>query len=694
MKVPRKMLARAISNVTVGTVFAIAVATPVMADKIISNISTPPGGGGSASGCAYGFGGWNLDNVKVFLNEAPGAYTASNFDESGCYSFPVGTDHTYYADVDDGADMVVGRVLAKDWPIGEPPGVKVINDDGDVKNGKPQNCIMSTSYLDGGFLDADSPAPVTCSGPYQSHKRYKVAMLPEILEGDGKGVDMVFNVEAEEGERDYQVFQKINNWTNKRLTGFTIEVGFGVGEDFIAAGAADNLRISVPDHLWDESQLANFSAGLFGPLDSHGQIGFYDEKTRAGFFIDEYGSDTGNLGTPTLHATRVLGSNYEELPRGVEAMNQFGKWLPSNALPYGIFFDDDGNLDTDNELVAWYGYNPATDGLGWMRGVADKFVAIEDSVIEEYANSLVYSAAVIDDLVNVGLNYIVTVGDVTDDSSTEGEFTIRITPTAVTELSPDAGFPPYVEQDSATGEWTQVQPDPWLTYTSEAPSVMLQPGPVYEIGQVLTARVGDASANEDPLAIEELTVTITSTDDTTPDAEVTLYELGEDRGVFAAALPSDYSNSSAGTVISMAYGSLTDSTTAVEPQNPPVSYDLSITEFSVPESLADGLSRNIRVRVENDHETLASASGFVRLTGAASDGSEYTFEDVPFSLDPGKKTRATFRWVASLAKPEVAHTVAWIAEVYIDDPDSGTILIESAAASSEVVPKTGKNSKK
>lgn len=689
MKMQRKELVRAVSNATIGAVCAIAMATPVLAGKILSNDSSHSGWNGSDSGCAYGFGGWNLENVTVFLNDGPDSYTDTLFDASGCYTFPDDTDHTYYADVDNGAGVDVGRVLAKDWPVGEPPGVKVINDDLSVKNDKPQNCIMSTSYLDANFLDTDTPEPVICSSGYQTHKRFKVAMLPAIL--DNNSVDLVFNVESEDGERDYQVFQKINNWTGRRLTGFTIEVGFGVGADFSAAAgeAAENLKLSVPDHLWDQNQLANFSAGLFGPLDSHGQIGFYDEKTRAGFYIDEYGSDSGNLGTTRLHATRSLGSNYEELPRGVEALNQFGKWLPNNALPYGIFEDDDGNIDTDNVLVAWYGHNPATGGLGWMRGVADKFVAIEDSVIEGYANSLVHSAGVIDDLVNVGLNYIVTVGDVT--TFTGGKFTIRITPTAVAEEAPEFNFPPYVEYDEGTGEWTQKQPNPWLAYDATA-SVMLQPGPVFEIGQVLTARVGDAEANLAPGEIDELAVMITTSGDSVP-VELTLYELGEDRGVFAAALPSDYSNSSAGTVISMSYKSLTDSTTAVEPQEPPVSYDMSIVEFSVPESIADGLSRTIAVRVENDHKTLASASGFVRLTGMADDGTTYTFEDVPFLLDPGKKTRTTFRWTASLDDPEVAHTVEWIAEVYVEQ-DIDPILIESAAASSEVVPKTGKNSKK
>jgi hypothetical protein len=489
--------------------FAAASATPALAGTILSeNLSQTPGDNGAASGCAYGFGGWNQDNVTVLLNPSDVA-DFSEFDPaSGCYAFPENSDHSYYADVDDGLGQVVGRVLAKDWPIGEPPGIKVINDDAGVKNGRPPNCIMSTSYLDDAFLDSGLPAPVLCSGPYQSHKRFKVAMLPEIL--GSQGVDLVFNVAASDEARQYEVFQKINNWTDKRLTGFTVEVGFGVGEQFVSASgdAAGQLTLSVPGSLWDDDQLATFSAGLFGPLDPHGQIGFFDEKTRAGFFIDEYDTDAGETGTQALHATRRLGSNYEELPRGVEAMNQFGYWLPNNALPYGIFFDDDGNPDTDAVLVAWYGYNPATEGLGWMRGVADKFVAVDDTVIEGYANNLRYSVDVIDDLVNVGLNYVVTVGDVTlFPADHPAQFTIRITPQAVEDGTPEAVFPPYVEYDEDNGAWHQVPAEPWLAYNAPA-SVVLQPGPVFEQGQVLTARVGDASADTDDQAIDRVTVNV------------------------------------------------------------------------------------------------------------------------------------------------------------------------------------------
>lgn len=684
MKLQKKILARRIEQLAAASVCVLVMA-PAMAGKIVSNTATPPGAGGDDSGIAHGWGGWNLDNVEVFLN--PGS-TPIPF-TGGFYDFPDDSDHTYYSDVLYG-DMVVGRVLAKDWPIGEPAGIKVINGptpDGTLKNGKPASCIMSTSYLEGAYLDTSSPDPVVCGSPYQTHKRFKVAMLPETLTAGP--IDLVFNVEGEEGERNYEVFQKINNWTATRLTGFSVQVGFGLGGDFTPATDLTKLRITVPDTLWDPDQLATFSAGLFGPLDEHGQVGFFDEKTRAGFFIDEYGEDSGNTGTSQITATRRLGSNYDELPRGVEAMNQFGLWLPNNALPYGIFFDDDGNPDTDAALVAWYGYNPAINELGWMRGVADKFVAVEDTVIEGYANSLLYSYGVIDDLVNVGLNYIVTVGDVA--AFPAATFTIRITPSAVESGTDEAVFPPYVTEIAA-GVWTQFDPelvdetvnpdaDPWLRYNAAAATVEFSPGPVFEIGDVLTARVGDAGANIDREAIESVVVQIDGSD-------LTLYELGEDRGVFAANLPSGSSDVPAGTVITMTYEGLAATTTAVEPQIPEVSYDLSVLEFEVPETVVEGKTDVIKVRIENDHKTLDSASGFVRLTGSVDGVDVYTFEDVPFTLDPGKKDLATFRWTAALTEgaDENGESVDWSAGIYVD-VGVAPILIDEASGSTLVEPK-------
>lgn len=626
-----------------------------------------------------GFGGWNLANVEVVLNGTQGAIgsTDSWFDpETGAYNFAADSDFTYESRVFDDSSTLMGIVLAKDWPIGEPSGIKIVNDDPNVKNGKPANCIMSTSYLKGNYLDSTDPKQVICSSPFQTHKRYKVAMLPSTVDFSGSdSVDMVFNVEPEVGTRDYQVFQKINNWTDGRLQGFKVEVGFGVGGSFVSAGDAGvdltNLNIAVPSDLWSATQLATFSAGLFGPEDKHtGEVGFFDSNKRAGFLIDEYVVGVQPL-TDTLTATTPLSSNYPDVPAGAGlAANQFGPWLPNNMLPYGIFFDDDGNPDTDAALVAWYGYNPDVGGLGWMRGAVDSFAAVSATDIQAMGANLTYTSDLIDDLVNIGLNYLVRVGDVsTFPAST---FTIRVTPTRDTSAT---GVPTYVGET----------PDPLLLYTSSDASVLLQPETTFAIGSLLTARVGDADLNLDPTVAEEVTVSISSSSGL--NETLTLVEQGVNRGVFAAILPESYSNVTAGTVVTMAYfdasadAEKTSSTTAEEPSVPVLS-DVSITDLKVPTSVFDGAFSKVSVTIANDKLAAEPASGLVRLTG--SDGSNFTADFA--NLKVNGKLRLSFDWTAKLADPAVPETVEWVASVTVNDQ-----LVDGAEAVTLVDVKPGKN---
>ncbi len=126
-----------------------------------------------------------------------------------------------------------------------------------------------------------------------------------------------------------------------------------------------------------------------------------------------------------------------------------------------------------------------------MRGALDSFAAISSDDIQAMAANLTYTSGLIDDLVNIGLNYLVRVGDVsTFPASANNTFTIRITPTRDTSLT---AAPTYVGQI----------PDPLLLYTSSDASVLLQPEPTFAIGSLLTARVGDADLNQDTTVAEE-----------------------------------------------------------------------------------------------------------------------------------------------------------------------------------------------
>jgi len=468
--------------------------------------------------------------VTVSLNGTESTFNPTD----GSYVFGSDVDGSYQAainnEIDNDAGDVQGIVLAKDWPVGEPPGIKIVNDDRAVKQeGRPTNCIMATSYREGHFLDSTDPQPDLCSGPFQSHKRFKLAMLPTSVNGGAdaeEGIDLVFNVETEEGSRDYQVFQKINNWTNGRLDGFTIEVGTGIGADFVpanegAGAGVANLSLSVPEGFYEPGQLATFSQGLFGPIDDKHErwAGFFDPDTRARFNIAEYPKARGE--TDTLTSGAPLGSDYNAL---------FGPWLPNNKLPTGIFWDDDGNPDTDAQLVAWYGFNRVLGALGWMTGAAERFAAIPDATIAAWGQDPLYTVGEIDDLVNVGLNYIVTVGDTASFDS----FTIRVTPSVDTS---GAEVPAYDGKKVA----------PPLVFGSHDGVVSITPVPTFPVGGLLTARVGDADLDLDSEAIDVVDVAIAV--DGVDTGVLTLVELGLDRGVFAATLLASYSARPAGSVV-------------------------------------------------------------------------------------------------------------------------------------------------
>ena len=637
-----------------GLVLMGLLATTAQAGKIIS---VP-----SASG-AEGFGGWNENNIDVILNGINSFYLPAD----GAYFFSVDSDHTYIANVDDGAGTITGIALAKDWPVGEPPGIKIVNDDDLVKAPKPANCIMATSYLADHYLDSDDPQQVLCSGPFQSHKRYKLAMLPTGFDG----IDLVFNVEEEAGSRTYQVFQKINNWTDGRLQGFTVQVGTGVGANFKTASAAGialaDLNISVPTEIWPEdAEVAVFSAGLFGPLDKHtGNVGFFDPEQRAGFIINEH--VVGAPLTDTLTADTTLGSDYNEVPAG--ATNQFGPWIADNMLPYGVFFDDDGNPETDAALLAWYGYNPELNALGWMGGSEDDFAEVTAEEIETMGENLAFTMGEIDDLVNVGLDYVITIGDIsTFNSST---VTIRVIPTADTS---GTLLPPYVGEDGHP-----VTPVPELVFTSSDAAVLLDPNPEFVVDSLLTARVGDADLNMDPLVLEEVDVAIST--DTGLSGTLTLIEQGENRGVFVASLPDEYSAVAIGTVVTMTYvdadngtevsETKTSSSTAVEAV---LSADVTITEMDFPETITDRDREELEIEILNAGAD--AVSGSVVITG--SDGSEFTGEFT--DLDAGEDEDFEFKWRAKLDDRNVAETVNWFVTVTVDgqivDEASATTVIE------------------
>lgn len=438
------------SSAYAGKIIGVAAGTPY-------NETVPP--------TQYGFGGWNFENVNVKIvddetfkvdmgdfNTTTGVYSV--MDETMSFESDIYNIVEYNATSGNTiGTTVMGKLHGKDWPVGEPAGIKIVNDD-KVSNGKPDNCIMTTSYLDAnatgndepsGYLDTtaiEGPIPTKCSSPFQTHKRFKVNMLPTTFEGVtidpvngayGKSIDLVFNLAEDTNTtvRRYQVLQKINNYTGYRLNGYKVEVldENGTRNDALtlSLGYGENDTTDPVSDIWDINDMANFSHGLWGPYEEHkGELrfdnGFFDyNRTYYPVALDQTNQTISYIGD-------LEGGNYQSI---------FGNWLPSEWAPYGIFWDEDENPDTDNVLMAFYGTAPGYTEDNWYKRTVTDPDGPNGPLPPEYTwlpateadfvtwSGEWYSVGIIEDVLNLGLNYIVNVGENAKIGKT---FTIRITP--------------------------------------------------------------------------------------------------------------------------------------------------------------------------------------------------------------------------------------------------------------------------
>ena len=490
-----------------------------------------------------GFKGWNLDNVKVDITDLDFDETgyADSFVESTGYYDEMFVGDSFESDIFDTVNpaTLLVNLHGKNWPVGEPSGIKVIEGpafDATFPNGKPKSCIMTTSYLEGAYLDAATPSETLCGSDFQTHKRFKLNMLPSMVGADGAygtGVNLTFNV-YDDGNGEtwrYQVLQKINNYTDKRLSGFKIEVGFLDGAGVFTTASANGADLRLSTDIFDADQIATFSHGLFGPQTFEEPVphfptdGFFD-NTGAGFTVALNTPDDND----TLASTGAfVDSNYAALPVPYGAVaSQFGDWLPSIWAPSGIFWDDDNDPTTDAHLVAFWG--DRGDGTyTWMKGDRDNFQEVTAVDLATWAKSPVHAISEIEDVLNLGLNYIVEVGDVTTFPVTTpaNTFTVRITPFAAA----DQTQPGYV---------TNAQP-PLSDYIDEEGTLSITPAPTFTIAETLTLVVADSGLNMDTGAVETVDINVTTS---LGEYEViTLTEIGVNRGVFTAEL-----NTTSGTV--------------------------------------------------------------------------------------------------------------------------------------------------
>lgn len=383
---------------------------------------------------------WNLDNVSIEA-PPPGGYVPEE-----TYTSTVYTDIT--------KTVTNGGVIWVESDV-QAPGLSVVNDD-DVDG---SNCIMSA-----GFNPTDWTIK-QCSDPFQTSKRFKLtATAPDT------SVDLVFSVNDSVDVNTYRILQKyINKLTNTRIGSFTVRLGFGTGDAFTASVPGDGLGFStsagavydpsVPtlsDPANDLELAAVFPFGLFGDAETnthHTIDGYFDPTDRARFSVSAVEDTITNVGQPS--------ANYYDL---------FNNWLAKDQVPYGYFYDDDGDPLTDAILIAnwngaaWETYTSASPQLpGTPDAPAGTPVPVDQADLDVFAANPdtgdgvtpFYFVDFIDDLSNLNLNYYVTVaadiGQWPTYSGGAASFTMRVTNTAAADapLPWYDSLPPELESPAA-----------------------------------------------------------------------------------------------------------------------------------------------------------------------------------------------------------------------------------------------------
>lgn len=452
---------------------ALLLGTTTYAGKIITNAAYDNNVTSSASAIVapntqFGFGGWNMDNVEVRIvnaltisvlfpateiastvfNQLSGLYT----DMSTLFTSTIAPSFESTVLSRDGTNETRALLHGKNWPVGEPSGIKVINNDLAVHEGDPTNCIINSSYLEGYYLNnVGNEQPTVCSSGFQTHKRFKVNMMPSTVTGVdlnatggyGKPIDLVFNLDPADTSTAitrYQVLQKINNYTGTVLDGYKLEVLDGNGNK--------NANLTVSLDKWEEGagydDMANFSHGLWGEIElpHFPSSGFFDNK-KAYYPVTNTDSQTIEW-----HGD-IQGGNYMAVLRS--------NWITWANSTRGLYWNDDNDTATDAKLIAFWGRPPAQDTLpeGWYKGQKDNWVAVTADELgasgwDVNGSTSLYYTDTIEDVLNLGITYTVNIGQ---NSLIGDKFIIRITP-HVNGIVASSPLPPVavsVASDSGSG---------------------------------------------------------------------------------------------------------------------------------------------------------------------------------------------------------------------------------------------------
>ncbi|MCL7744093.1 choice-of-anchor F family protein [Guyparkeria hydrothermalis] len=336
-----------------------------------------------------------------------------------------------------GSQAIAGEVLNLDYTAGDgfvfydesdglhEPGLKIITEqtNNDDANGTTPrtalNCILSNR--DG----------VVCDSPPRSSKRVK-----NHLTGVG-AFDTVYTTASTGGTTEYFNYGKITNDTGARLTGFRVIVGTGTGENFVAADDSSLAGLLSLDGYDGDQQdpRAQVPCGLFGSNCAQtGEVGYFEMQDGVDDGNDEFSFVLN--GTDTLVASGITDDYLAIVGDGL---------LSSNQVPDGLFLDD-GDPDTEDELLYWYTGNEWRDGNNQPvdQATVDAAKAQSNTYVSE-----------IEDMANANLNYSFDIADVNG-------FTVRFVPVfspIVTAAASDYQFGVAAGLDSSAISFLDADPE-------------------------------------------------------------------------------------------------------------------------------------------------------------------------------------------------------------------------------------------
>ena len=370
----------------------------------------------AAPGSAATITGWNTSNVDVDTSTAIGVTGTSEV-----YDRPVGAP-----------GATTSGTIVFEPPESASPGIKV---QPEIYPDTGQN---STLVFDGCLMTSNPAA--TCTSEFQSGKRIKQQMTGT------DPVDLVFDVDNTRTDLSfYQVFGRLINVTGQALKGFSVELGTGVGSGFTAftaetAPVTFSFDFTAQPNSSGKSSTSQFPFGLFG-----------DANDSPNFLLDGFFASARTGFDIVQTATTLTSNGYYG-----DYFKMFGHWNDQGNVPQGLFWDFDGNPDTDALLMAW---QIGDDLWELRRTVGETCVGVEctpgitlgtyETGSYAYILSLltdandpwldIFAPGAIEDLANLNLNYALALGNF----GSLTNFTIRTTvfPAPISAVPLPAGAP-------------------------------------------------------------------------------------------------------------------------------------------------------------------------------------------------------------------------------------------------------------